>query len=68
MGQHTAFHHVNDSIRELAPTGPDAQTWEFFCECQDLACKATVPLTLLEFDAHRSASPPLPITTHADER
>ena len=55
------FPHVNDSIRTLAPDGPEAQTWEFICECPELACHALVTLTLSEFDERRAASPPLPI-------
>lgn len=67
MGQRTAFQYVNDSIRELAPAGLDTQTMAFFCECQDIECNASVPLTLLEFDARRAASPPVPIVTTHEE-
>ena len=55
------FAHVNDSIRGLATDGPDTQTWEFICECPDLACHTLVSMTLLEFDQRRSSLPPLPI-------
>jgi hypothetical protein len=65
--QPTAFRHVNDSIRELAPEGPDTQALEFFCECRDIECHAAVSLTLLEFDARRAASPPVPVVVaHED--
>jgi hypothetical protein len=68
MDQPTAFRHVNDSIRELAPEGPDTQTLEFVCECRDIECHASVSLTLLEFDARRAALPPVPIVaTHDDD-
>lgn len=62
------FGHVNDSIRGLAPEGPPEEAWEFICECPDLGCHALVSLTLSEFDARRSASPPSPILslTHVD--
>jgi hypothetical protein len=63
------FGHVNDSIRGLAiEGGPPDEAWEFLCECPDLECHALVSLTLVEFDAHRAASPPSPILslTHAD--
>ncbi len=62
------FGHVNDSIRGLAPEGPLDETWQFVCECPDLECHALVTLTLEEFDARRTASPPSPIlsSTHAD--
>jgi hypothetical protein len=67
MDRRTAFEHVNDSIRALAPEGPDTQTLEFFCECRDIECHALVSLTLLEFAARRAASPPVPIlATHED--
>ncbi len=60
------FGHVNDSIRKLAPEGPEGETWEFICECPDVACHAMVSLTLLEFDERRAASPPVPIlASHA---
>ena len=60
-----AFRHVNDSMRSLATEGPATETWEFFCECLDVACHALVSLTLLEFDECRALSPPLPIlATH----
>jgi hypothetical protein len=39
----------------------DAQSWEFICECPDVACHTFVTLTVLEFDARRAAMPPLPI-------
>lgn len=55
------FGHVNDSIRGLALPGEPDETWEFICECPDLECHALVSLTLSEFDAFRSASPPFPI-------
>ena len=55
------FPHVNDSIRKLATDGPDTQTWEFICECPELACHVLVTLTLSEFDDRRAASPPVPI-------
>ena len=62
------FGHVNDSIRGLAPEGPPDDSWEFICECPDLGCHALVSLTLADFDARRSASPPSPILslTHVD--
>lgn len=56
-----AFREVNDSIRRLAAPGPETQTWEFFCECSDIGCRALISLTLLEFDGRRAASPPVPI-------
>jgi hypothetical protein len=61
------FAHVNDSIRTLATDGPVTETWEFICECPDLACHTLVSLTLVEFDERRAALPPLPIlaTGHA---
>jgi hypothetical protein len=55
------FGHVNDSIRGLATEDQMSETWDFFCECKDLACHALVSLTLFEFDAHRAAEPPIPI-------
>jgi hypothetical protein len=59
------FGHVNDSIRGLATVGPPDERWEFICECPDLECHAPVTLTLDEFDARRSASPPSPIVSLA---
>jgi hypothetical protein len=55
------FGHVNDSIRGLATVSPTDDTWQFICECPDLDCHALVTLTLHEFDARRSATPPSPI-------
>jgi hypothetical protein len=55
------FPHVNDSIRRLAGDGPESQTWEFICECPQLACHALVTLTLNEFDGRRAALPQVPI-------
>jgi hypothetical protein len=55
------FGHVNNSIRGLAIEGPVDETWEFICECADAACHVMVSLTLVEFDEHRAASPPMPI-------
>jgi len=62
------FGHVNDSIRGLATEGQLDETWQFMCECPDVTCHAPVSLTLAEFDARRSASPPSPIlsSTHVD--
>ena len=55
------FPHVNDSIRTLASEGAETQTWDFICECPELACHALVSLTLSEFDERRAASPPIPV-------
>jgi hypothetical protein len=55
------FWHVNDSIRGLATQGQPNETWEFICECPDVACHTMVSLTLSEFDERRAASPPAPI-------
>jgi len=61
------FGHVNDSIRGLATEAQSMETWEFFCECPDLACHTLVRLTLVEFDKRRAALPAVPIlaTGHA---
>lgn len=55
------FGHVNDSIRGLATEGPLTETWEFICECPDVACHTMVSLTLVEFDERRAAAPPVPV-------
>jgi hypothetical protein len=52
------FAHVNDSIRNIAGDSA-AETWEFLCECPDVNCHVLVSLTLGEFDARRSATPPM---------
>jgi hypothetical protein len=44
---------------------PEDETWEFFCECPDLACHALVSLTVVEFDELRTAMPPAPILATA---
>jgi hypothetical protein len=61
MERHGLFGHVNDSIRGLATGGPIDETWEFICECPDVACHTMVSVTLLEFDQRRDALPPVPI-------
>jgi hypothetical protein len=61
MEQSQLFPHVNDSIRRSASDGPVTQTWEFICECPDVACHALVSLTLAEFDERRRGSPPTPV-------
>ena len=61
METNGVFAQVNNSIRKLASDGPPTQTWEFICECPELACHALVTLTLTEFDERRAASPPEPI-------
>ena len=55
------FAHVNNSIRSLATEVHASETWEFFCECPDLACHALVSLTVGEFDERRTTMPPRPI-------
>ena len=67
MDQDGLFAHVNNSIRGLATEGTVTETWEFICECPDLACHILVSITLLEFDQCRAAKPPVPIlaTVHA---
>ena len=61
MEESELFAHVNDSIRSLATEDQTAESWDFFCECPDLGCHALVSLTLVEFDARRTALPPAPI-------
>jgi hypothetical protein len=65
MEQDRLFVEVNDSIRELANEGSAGETWDFICECPEVSCRASVSLTLVEFDKRRSASPPRPV--HAAE-
>jgi hypothetical protein len=55
------FAHVNNSIRMLAGEREHTQTCDFVCECDDLACRILVSLTLVEFDERRAASPPVPV-------
>lgn len=67
MDTGSAFRHVNDSIRGLAPAGANTEALDFLCECRDIECHAPVSLTPVEFDARRAASPPVPIVAeHAD--
>jgi hypothetical protein len=62
MEQNGVFARVNDSIRKLAAANdPGALSWEFICECSDIACHTFVSLTVNEFDARRAASPPVPV-------
>ncbi len=61
MEQGALFAHVNNSIRDLAYEDVSSQTWDFICECPDVSCHASVTLTLTEFDARRTASPPVPV-------
>lgn len=68
MNQTVLFAHVNDAIRKLVTSGGlTTETWEFYCECADVACHSMVRLTVDEFDERRAASPPLPVlaTEHA---
>jgi hypothetical protein len=52
---------VNDTIRELAGRTASDETWEFICECDDLACLTLVSLTLVEFDSRRDHGAGQPI-------
>jgi hypothetical protein len=62
MKQAVLFAHVNDSIRKLVTTnGHATETWDFYCECSDVTCRAMVRLTVDEFDERREALPPLPV-------
>jgi hypothetical protein len=64
-GNHRAskgtLRQVNDTIRDLAGRTASHESWEFICECDELACFELVPLTLVEFDARRHAAPPRPV-------
>jgi hypothetical protein len=58
---------VGEAQENLGVVGEEGAGLGFFCECRDIECHALVSLTLLEFDAHRAASPPVPIVaTHED--
>jgi hypothetical protein len=61
MQESGLFAQVNNSIRSLATEAQASDTWEFFCECPDLACHALVRLTVVEFDERRTAQPSTPI-------
>jgi hypothetical protein len=52
---------VNAAIRELGGRTASDEAWSFICECDDLACFELVPLTLVEFDAHRDGDTGMPI-------
>jgi hypothetical protein len=68
MSNDRLFVQVNDSIRKLAREGPATEIWDFVCECPELTCISSVSLSLIEFDARRAASPPVPVhaAEHAD--
>ena len=68
MEQDRFFVEVNDSIRKLAGEASGTQAWDFICECPEVTCRGLVNLTLIEFDARRAASPPVPVhaVEHAD--
>lgn len=55
------FREVNDAIRGLAAAGPSEAIWEFFCECNDLACRRLIQLSVREFDERRGTIPLEPI-------
>ena len=61
MQQDKLFARVNDAIRKLASDGSGTQTWDFICECPEVTCRASVNLTLIEFDGRRAALPPVPV-------
>jgi hypothetical protein len=61
LASNGTFRQVNDTIRDLAGRTASDEGWEFICECDDLSCVQLVLLTLGEFDAHRTAAPPLPV-------
>lgn len=61
MGKDGLFASVNDSIRQLAADNLAPESWQFFCECPDIACRAVVSLTVAEFDERRAAFPRVPI-------
>ncbi len=63
-GAGEAFRQVNESIRGLATAGPEVELWDFFCECDDVACHSLVTLTLREYDERRAAGPTRPILAH----
>jgi len=62
-GSHAILREVNERIRDLAREKPDAETWEFICECGDLECREPVVLTLAEYD-HRRNGGGAPILAH----
>jgi hypothetical protein len=50
------FREVNETIESVAKTqGSDAHVFEFVCECPNIDCTLTVPLTLEVYEDTRGA-------------
>jgi hypothetical protein len=49
------FRDLNEQVEFVAtPLGPDARTYEFFCECPDVDCTLRLPITLAAYENVRS--------------
>jgi hypothetical protein len=50
------FRQINESIEAVAQAhGPDEHVYNFICECSNVDCTLTLPLTLAVYENTRSA-------------
>lgn len=47
--------HVHEAARRFEGVEPGADRWDFTCECGARDCRATVSLTLAEYEELRTA-------------
>jgi hypothetical protein len=51
--------HVHEAATRFERTGPAQDQWAFTCECGASDCRATVSLTLAEYESLRAADRPV---------
>ena len=56
--------HVHEAARRFEGVEPEPDRWEFTCECGVADCRATVSLTLEEYEVSRAAGRPVLAPVH----
>ena len=63
---HEVNAHVHEAARRFEGAEPQADRWDFTCECGAPDCRVTVSLTLEEYEGLRAAGRPVLAPGHGE--
>jgi hypothetical protein len=65
---HEVNAHVHEAAKRFEGVEPGQDRWDFTCECGAPDCRATVSVTLADYEALRAAGRPVIVSGHGNQR